>query len=277
MQKKFHIELESLQKDLENYNLSSLFSSEKLTYGSISVNDREIVKKTIITYVEENEEIDTEKLIGEVFPKFTPHLFISHKSQDAGLAIKLANILYYKYNILSFIDSQVWHHINDIQKILDEEFSKKSEGLYDYRKSNIVSSNIFAMLASSLYRTIDDSDGFIFIDRSTISDITKINQKTISQISTESPWIYLENIYSNLIRKKSHSRIPAILAKAGMEKLAEDAEIATESRREPAFIYTAENVDSKTIQSITQVLNATYEKNNKHPLEGLDFIYGILG
>jgi len=276
MHKKFHIELESLKRDLEEYSESYRFSSEKLTYGSISVNDRESVKQSIIDYVKENAEIDTEKMIGEVFPNFTPHLFISHKSQDAGLAIKLANILFHKYDILSFIDSQVWHHINDIQKILDEEFSKKSEGLYDYRKSNIVSSNIFAMLSSSLYKTIDDSDGFIFIDRAPNPDPDKINHSSISKINTESPWIYLENIYSNLIRKKMHNRSQIMIAKSGLEKLAEDAIVSTESRKEPKFAYTAENVDSRTIHSITQVLNAQYEKSQKHPLEGLDFVYSLL-
>ncbi|KSY30187.1 MULTISPECIES: hypothetical protein [Enterobacteriaceae] len=276
MHKKFHIELDSLKRDLENYDRYNIVSSERLAYGSITISDRESVKQSIINYVKENEDIDTEKLIGDIFPKFTPHLFISHKSQDAGLAIKLANILFEKYDILSFIDSQVWHHINDIQKILDEEFSKKSEGLYDYRKSNIVSSNIFAMLSSSLYRTIDDSDGFIFIDRATKPNTARITHSTISQINTESPWIYLENIYSNLIRKKSHNRSQIIIAKAGLEKLAEDVSVSTESRKEPKFTYTAESVDSRTIQTIAKVLDTPYDKRKKHPLEGLDFVYSLL-
>ncbi|MFO5701729.1 hypothetical protein ACLBSN_31655, partial [Klebsiella pneumoniae] len=93
----------------------------------------------------------------------------------------MASMYYLKFGLVSFIDSQVWHHINDIQKILDEEFSKKSENLYDYKKSNIVSSNIFSMLSSSLYRTIEDSDEFIYIHRNDphedieITDIHKLN------------------------------------------------------------------------------------------------------
>ena len=146
MQKKYTIKLEQLRTDLDDYKKSRFVHSDKLMYDGINVNDRDRLITEIKNYIKDNDVINTETIINKLFPTKTPHLFISHKSEDAKEAIALANILHSKFGIESFIDSQVWHHINDIQKILDEEFSKKSENLYDYKKSNIVSSNIFSML-----------------------------------------------------------------------------------------------------------------------------------
>jgi hypothetical protein len=61
-----------------------------------------------------------------------------------------------------------------------------------------------------------------------------------------------------------------------LEKLAEDVSVSTESRKEPKFTYTAESVDSRTIQTIAKVLDTPYDKREKHPLEGLDFVYSLL-
>lgn len=96
-------------------------------YDGINVNDRDRLITEIKNYIKDNDVINTETIINKLFPTKTPHLFISHKSEDAKEAITLANILHSKFGIESFIDSQVWHHINDIQKILDDEFSKKGK------------------------------------------------------------------------------------------------------------------------------------------------------
>jgi hypothetical protein len=126
MQKKYTIKLEQLRIDLDDYIRYNTVPSDKLIYGGINANDRDELINEITDYIKHNDAINTETIIGKLFPTQTPHLFISHKSEDAQKAITLANILYSKFGIKSFIDSQVWHHINDIQKILDEEFSKKA-------------------------------------------------------------------------------------------------------------------------------------------------------
>ena len=276
MQKKYTIKLEQLRSDLDNYKKSSFVHSDKLMYDGINVNDRDRLITEIKNYIKDNDVINTETIINKLFPTKTPHLFISHKSEDAKEAITLANILHSKFGIESFIDSQVWHHINDIQKILDDEFSKKRENLYDYKKCNIVSSNIFSMLSSSLYRTIDDSDGFIYIDRNDAHEDIGISKSNMVNIKTESPWIYLENIYTNSLRIKQHNRKKIILEKAGLNNYAADSQVSTESRKEPKFIYSTDLVDAVEIKSLNNAFNVQYDKTKKHPLEGLDYFYSII-
>ncbi|EKZ6496305.1 MULTISPECIES: hypothetical protein [Klebsiella pneumoniae complex] len=276
MQKKYTIKLEQLRSDLDNYKKSSFVHSDKLMYDGINVNDRDRLITEIKNYIKDNDVINTETIINKLFPTKTPHLFISHKSEDAKEAITLANILHSKFGIESFIDSQVWHHINDIQKILDDEFSKKRENLYDYKKCNIVSSNIFSMLSSSLYRTIDDSDGFIYIDRNDAHEDIGISKSNMVNIKTESPWIYLENIYTNSLRIKQHNRKKIMLEKAGLNNYAADSQVSTESRKEPKFIYSTDLVDAVEIKSLNNAFNVQYDKTKKHPLEGLDYFYSII-
>lgn len=276
MQKKYTIKLEQLRSDLDNYKKSSFVHSDKLMYDGINVNDRDRLITEIKNYIKDNDVINTETIINKLFPTKTPHLFISHKSEDAKEAITLANILHSKFGIESFIDSQVWHHINDIQKILDDEFSKKRENLYDYKKCNIVSSNIFSMLSSSLYRTIDDSDGFIYIDRNDAHEDISISKSNMVNIKTESPWIYLENIYTNSLRIKQHNRKKIMLEKAGLNNYAADSQVSTESRKEPKFIYSTDLVDAVEIKSLNNAFNVQYDKTKKHPLEGLDYFYSII-
>ncbi|ELA3333949.1 hypothetical protein RFL90_005110 [Klebsiella pneumoniae] len=276
MQKKYTIKLEQLRSDLDNYKKSSFVHSDKLMYDGINVNDRDRLITEIKNYIKDNDVINTETIINKLFPTKTPHLFISHKSEDAKEAITLANILHSKFGIESFIDSQVWHHINDIQKILDDEFSKKRENLYDYKKCNIVSSNIFSMLSSSLYRTIDDSDGFIYIDRNDAHEDIGISKSNMVNIKTESPWIYLENIYTNSLRIKQHNRKKIMLEKAGLNNYAADSQVSTESRKEPKFIYSTDLVNAVEIKSLNNAFNVQYDKTKKHPLEGLDYFYSII-
>jgi hypothetical protein len=45
MHKKFHIELDSLKRDLENFDRYNIFSSERLAYGSITISDRKVSNK----------------------------------------------------------------------------------------------------------------------------------------------------------------------------------------------------------------------------------------
>ncbi|EFM9901275.1 hypothetical protein BF318_004961 [Escherichia coli] len=47
-----------------------------------------------------NGEISAKILTDNLFPENEPHIFISHSSKDVNAAIKLANTLYEKYNIL---------------------------------------------------------------------------------------------------------------------------------------------------------------------------------
>jgi len=278
MHKKYSVDLSVLQSEISTSGIS--VSNENLDYGYLCTASRDKVIKDIKRYVEENEEIDATVIMDKLFPDYVPHLFISHKSQDSGTAIALANILYKKYKVVSFIDSQVWHHIDDVQKIINNHLNKLSEDgdsiTYSHRGASIVSSNIFAMLASSLYQTMDMSDGFIFIDRD--SGICKENERmskgNMGELKTISPWVYLETKFSNMLRESSHNRnIPVDIIK---DASISESQVGTESFKEPKFIYTNELVKTTHLSSINCIFEDDYDGNNHKPLTNLDHLYSLL-
>ncbi|WP_220384600.1 hypothetical protein, partial [Klebsiella pneumoniae] len=89
MQKKYTIKLEQLRTDLDDYKKSRFVHSDKLMYDGINVNDRDRLITEIKNYIKDNDVINTETIINKLFPTKTPHLFISHKSEDAKEAITL--------------------------------------------------------------------------------------------------------------------------------------------------------------------------------------------
>ena len=95
------------QRILSNnsYFLSS--NSSSLNYSNIK-NDE--IDSHIFNAV--NGEISAKTLTDNLFPESSPHVFISHSSKDVSIAIRFANTLYDKYGIVSFIDSQLWGHID---------------------------------------------------------------------------------------------------------------------------------------------------------------------
>ena len=117
MQKKYIIKQKNLQQDLLDY---TDYSNSKLSYAK---KDEDVLLE-VRRYIEDNESIDTQEIINRIFPLDEPHIFISHKSEFASHAIRLANILYDKFSIVSFIDSQVWHHIDDVSEMINHNVSK---------------------------------------------------------------------------------------------------------------------------------------------------------
>lgn len=274
MQKKYQINLSSLEVDLSCFNTST-YSDQCISYAK--KNDK--VKSEIKQYIDENNKLDAEKIMSMMFPKYTSHLFISHKSEHANTAIKLANILYEKYRIISFIDSQVWHHIDMVKQMINDKVSKvKEDGgikTYNHTRANIVASNVFAMLSASLFKVMDEADGFIYIDSQEPFDNSHhdINKTDIDSLKTKSPWLFLETTYAGMLRKKMHKRPTLTEAKQYVIK----AHIGQEARsdeKDIEFEYTASIIDAVNISSIGSALHI--ENTSGHPLLCLDQIYAEL-
>ncbi len=193
------------QKILTN-NISLLSTKNKnLSYSSV---DKDDIDSKIFDAV--NGVISAKKLTDNLFPEKEPHIFISHSSRDVNLAISLANTLYEKYNIISFIDSQLWGHIDHALKKMHEKHCKISGSPhYSYEKSNNLLSHIHAILSMALMRVMDNADSVIFIesDNSIYQYMDdKINPlETIEKTSaTLSPWISSEVNFANKLRVKGH-------------------------------------------------------------------------
>lgn len=132
----------------------------------------------------------------EIFDANEGFIFISHSHQDEKLAITLAGYLYEEFNILSFIDSCVWRHMDKLNKILNNcDKGEKKECHHcecDTFSRNL--SYVHMMLASALSTMIDKCECVFFLN--TPSSIN-INDKT------QSPWIYYELNIASIIRKES--------------------------------------------------------------------------
>ncbi|WP_284281078.1 hypothetical protein [Proteus mirabilis] len=226
-------------------------------------------------------EISSEKLIHFLFPKEKkPHIFISHSSKDANLAIKFANKIYKDAGIVSFIDSQIWSHIelaiNEMHKDYCQIPDSKS---YSYAKSNILLSNLYSLLSIALMDVMDSSDSVIFIksqnstlDKIINNDAWNTGEDLSSSEATYSPWIYSEINYANKLRKKYHEdRVLSISesikksASFGLEPKANDA---MPKFRHPIDIS---NFDEITLEALFCV-NSHFKKTNT-AIENLDLLY----
>lgn len=267
MQKKYIIKQRNLQQDLMHY---TQYSDSELSYAK----KNEDVISEVKRYIDENDKIDTQEIMNKIFPLDEPHMFISHKSEFASHAIRLANILYDKFHIVSFIDSQVWHHIDDVSEMINHKVSKIREDgntiTYNHKSTSIVASNMFAMLSSSLFDVMDCSDGFIYIDSNNEEQSEKINRENARNLRTQSPWIFLEMTYASKLRKKMHVR-PDILAEDAMVIKSTAGTEDYSERRRVSFEYSREIIDSKYISSLNSILSM--QGNYIHPLFNLDRIY----
>jgi hypothetical protein len=225
---KFRVNQEVITKN--SYYLSE--NDSDLKYSKIKNNQ---IDSYIFNAV--NGEISAKTLADSLFPEKAPHIFLSHSSKDASIAIRFANTLYEKYGIISFIDSQLWGHVDYALKEMHEKYCKLPNSTsYHYTKSNNLLSHMHAILSMALMRVMDNADSVIFIESensihqyledSKISPYDTFEKKS----ETLSPWISSEINFANKLREKGHSD-REFLIKAGTdsytlnksnERLAED-------------------------------------------------------
>ncbi|ELQ6035780.1 hypothetical protein R2223_004467 [Cronobacter sakazakii] len=208
-----------INNEVLNDNAYFFHSNEKnLNYVSASKDD---INSYIFDAV--NGEISAKKLTENLFPENEPHIFISHSSKDVGLAIRFANTLYEKYGIISFIDSQLWGHIDFALKEMHERYCKiQGASTYNYNKSNNLLSHMHAILSMALMRVMDNSDSVIFIEtENSIHNFMEgkeisPNSNIHNPAETLSPWISSEVNFANKLRENGHKDRETMI-KAGME------------------------------------------------------------
>ena len=140
-----------------------------------------------------NKFVDGTKIQDDWFPEVDANVFISHSGKDEKLAIELANYLFDKYGIKSFVDSQVWGYFPDLMEKLDNglDTNNNKVKLYKYDKC---SAHVHNMLSIALAKMIQKCDYFIFLD--------SCNSRNSMTDMTESPWIYFELSLSHILMPK---------------------------------------------------------------------------
>lgn len=272
---------------IEKRDLDSLINSNESVFATLNNSSLDCFNKVEeeelddVIYQAANGRIDGEEIIRAYFPSMTPHIFISHSSKDKKTAIKFANHLFQKYGITSFVDSQIWGHIDHALKILNNKYSKlrtESNGsiTYNHRKANIIASNIYAMLNIALMKTMDSSDGLILIssENSVGGDGYDVEDMLHNKYATESPWIYSEINFSKMLRPRMHKR-PPVYARDGAE-----AFVSKESRKDMilesvSFVLPAELEHMVHVRH-DALMNIIKLNKRNHPLLSLDDIYHVL-
>lgn len=177
--------------------------------------------------------LDASKLIEEWFPQNEYHVFISHSHKDLDIAEGLANWLYEKFSLKSFIDSHVWGYANDLLKELNDRFAKIDGDLYNYTPAIANAAHVHLMLSTALNEAIDKTECLLFLN--TENTLQNIALKDGSEEQrTASPWIMSELKMSSMVTTKlskdrivinegvgleSASNAAPLLYKASMEHL----------------------------------------------------------
>ena len=170
-----------------------------------------------------NGKIDADKIIAEWFPSGQYHVFISHSHKDLKLAEQLANWLYDKFNINSFLDSHVWGYANNLLKELNEKYARNGDETYAYEPAISNAAHVYLMLSTALSEAIDKSECLFFINTENTIESMQI-EGSEAQSRTASPWIMHELKTSAMIRKHfSSDRQKYITEGVGLEALAKSA------------------------------------------------------
>jgi len=157
---------------------------------SSGIETKKEIKIDLNDFCEMDGTIKGKDLIDLWFPYDKYDIFLSHSHIDEDLAYKFSGYLKKEFGIKTFIDSQVWSHMNELIKILDEKFAlKEGKGTYDYDVRNITTAHVHNMLSVALTKMMDACECIFFLNTNN-SFIKKI-EKTPA-VQTYSSWIYLE-------------------------------------------------------------------------------------
>ena len=89
----------------------------------------------------------------------------------------------------------MWQSADDLLKRIDDEYSIIKENSYSYKKRNLTTSYVHAMLSNSFLKMINKSECFFLIEsKNSIFKNGNFNQ-------TYSPWLYTEIGIFNIVQK----------------------------------------------------------------------------
>lgn len=190
-----------LKKD-EAYSLFKEIGYGSLENFSDELNsNKQNIQSNLLKYAYDGGKLDAEMIQKDWFPEINADVFISHSHKDEALAKTIANWLWGRFKIKSFIDSCVWGYADDLLKIIDEQYCKSNHmSSYNYTKRNYSTSHVHMLLMTALNKMIDKCECVIFLDTPISNVKDGIQNKTLS------PWIYGEIETTRLIEKHRPKR-----------------------------------------------------------------------
>lgn len=242
-----------------NLNVSDVDKNHYLqnnkSFTTILQSNKAEIQKSLSAALLSDGSLDGNKLKEVWFPNIQEvDVFISHSHSDIEKAEALANWLYEKFKLRSFIDSHVWGYANNLLREIDDKYAyQKSLNTYNYQIRNITTSHVHMMLSAALTEMIDKTECLFFIN--TENAIENIQIDGQDEDRTSSPWIMSELATSNTIRK--HLNRPEII----MESIVgnESFKAMNDSASVPKIYHKAPTEHLTKINVNT--LSAFYERN----------------
>ena len=256
----YYIELSELKQIVQNENNSDLDYAEKENLDTAISNLRNKIEST--SFINKNPSVDAQSIWDDWFKTVETDVFISHSSTNGKEAVQFANWLNANFGLKSFVDSQFWLRIDELQKefdrhcqykkdVFDRNGNSHKENFYDYDKRNKSTAHVHAILFYALTKMIERTPYFIFIkstDSITFAD-------SIENIA--SPWIFHELAVVDLIH---HTRL---------HRFSEEADFSSLEVHYPLLGDCLKELNS-------QILNKWKQQKNINKTNALDFLDKIL-
>ena len=210
----YALDLDSITSLIENESCESIY--EEVDREKINSSLKDILKQ-------KSKSLNGKKLMELFFPSKNCPVFLSHSGLDNKRVTQFSQWLKRNFEINSFIDSDLWGCITDLQKEIDlqgktnagtEERiaryvqSRCSRVIFDYKERNYNTANVHIMLCHALTQMIDTAECFIFLGSSNSYSEQGGDKGTFS------PWIFHELSTTNVIREKIiRKTVPNMLPK----------------------------------------------------------------
>ena len=256
----YYIEITELQSVVKNQNNNDLEYANKLSPGSAIEKLRRQITKS--SFLSDKPHVHAESIWADWFNTIDSDVFISHSSAKDEIAVQFANWLYNNFKLTSFVDSQFWLRINELQRefdkglshdeiVYDKEGNQHTKKYYDYEKRNQSTAHVHTLLTYSLTKMIERTPYFIFIkstDSVTFAD-------SVENIA--SPWIFHELAVVDLIH---HTRL---------HRFSEEADFSSLEVHYPMLGDCLKELNS-------QILNKWKQQKNINKTNAFDFLNKIL-
>lgn len=157
------------------------------------------ISTSLSTFIKPNGHLDARLLQGEWFPEVKADIFISHSRRDQELAIAFSGFLKKVFGLDAFVDSTIWHNVEDLQEEVDAPLWNPESETYNYKRRNQSTAYVHMLLSTALTKMIDNSEAIFFLS-------TPNSLRSIGRLSTSSAWIYHELFTANYLRMKYPSR-----------------------------------------------------------------------
>lgn len=143
--------------------------------------------------------INGELLSKTWFPNMKKDVFLSYSHDDEELAFTITGILHEVFGLTVFMDKLVWGSADGLLKKIDDMFCLQDNDHYNYKRRNLSTSHVHAMLTTSIMKVMDQAEAIFFLN--TENSTYKL-EEVFSKEYTSSPWIYEEIFLTTVLRQR---------------------------------------------------------------------------